>query len=314
MHRIIGKYQGPENSGPLLVVTAAVHGNEPAGVLALQSVFSMLEQQEPAFKGTLVGVVGNLQAYQQKMRFIDRDLNRAWIPEQIQRILHANPEHLAAEDREIKSLIQLFHELLETYRPEAMVLLDLHTTSADGGIFCIPSDDKAALRLAKALHAPVILQFFEGIEGPLLRYAVDGHFNYTAYAPKTIGVAFEAGQHEDPDSVQRAIAVIIHCLRATGCIEDDALPNPQEKILDAYSQALPKVTRLRYAHRIRPGDAFRMRPGYSNFQVIQDGEHLADDVCGPIRADQNGLILMPLYQAKGSEGFFVVEEVYPDLG
>ena len=310
MQRIIGKYKGPETSGPLLVVTAAVHGNEPAGVKALQSVFEMLEAQRPEFKGTMVGMIGNLQAYQQAMRFIDRDLNRAWIPEQIQRILHADPEHLAAEDREIKALIQLFHELLEAHRPEALILLDLHTTSADGGIFCIPSDDKAALRLAKALHAPVILHLFEGIEGPLLRYAVDGHFNYTAYAPKTIGVAFEAGQHEDPAAVQRAIAVIIHCLRAVGCIEEDALPNRQEQILDAYSRALPKVSSLQYAHHIRPGDAFKMRAGYSNFQKIKRGEHLADDVCGPINSEQDGMILMPLYQSKGSEGFFVIKEVF----
>jgi succinylglutamate desuccinylase len=64
---------------------------------------------------------------------------------------------------------------------------------------------------------------------------------------------------------------------------------------------------LKYVHRIQAGDQFKMRPGYINFQRIQQQEHLADDITGPIYAPMNGLILMPLYQSKGSDGFFIVE-------
>jgi succinylglutamate desuccinylase len=52
-----------------------------------------------------------------------------------------------------------------------------------------------------------------------------------------------------------------------------------------------------------------MRPGYVNFQPIQQGEHLANDTTGPVLAPEDGLILMPLYQPQGSDGFFVVQEI-----
>ena len=123
----------------------------------------------------------------------------------------------------------------------------------------------------------------------------------------TSGAAFEAGQHEDPLSVSRSIAAIVHCLRATGCIGAEDLQNPYESVLERYSERLPKVTRLRYVHHIRPGDAFRMRPGYVNFQPVRAGEHLAEDATGPILSPYDGLMLMPLYQPKGSDGFFIVE-------
>lgn len=54
-----------------------------------------------------------------------------------------------------------------------------------------------------------------------------------------------------------------------------------------------------------------MRPGYVNFQPIARGETLASDWRGPIRADESGLILMPLYQALGDDGFFVARVVRP---
>jgi succinylglutamate desuccinylase len=52
-----------------------------------------------------------------------------------------------------------------------------------------------------------------------------------------------------------------------------------------------------------------MRPGYANFQPIRRGEHLADDASGPVLAPEDGLILMPLYQSLGTDGFFLVQEV-----
>lgn len=313
MERIIGTYTGPE-PGALVIAFGAVHGNEPAGVRALEEVFRLLTQEQLvnpgfSFRGTLVGLIGNRQAFHSGQRFLDRDLNRMWLPATIRRIRQSETQMLQAEDLEIAELFDCIHEQIRNTRPEALVLLDLHTTSAEGGIFCIPSDDAASLRLAKELHAPVILGLMQGIEGGLLRFASGNHFAVGAHPQHSVGVAFEAGQHEDPLSVSRAIAAIIHCLRASGCIRPEDVDNRHISILETYSKLLPKVTRLRHVHALRPGDQFRMRPGYVNFQSIRRGEHLADDVEGPVLSPQDGLILMPLYQPKGSDGFFLVQEV-----
>lgn len=313
MKRIIGSYSDPE-PGALVVVFGAVHGNELAGVRALEEIFSMLEREPSVnpgftFRGKLLGLIGNRQALAGGQRFLRRDLNRMWSSANVHRIRHSDPGSLDAEDLECAEILDLLHEEIRETRPEALVLLDLHTTSADGGIFCIPSDDAASLRLAKALHAPVILGMLEGLEGTLLHFAAGNHFEISGYPKYSLGVAFEAGQHEDPLSVSRSIAAIVNCLRACGCIRQEDVDSRHEIILKTFSDPLPKVTRLRHIHHIRPGDAFRMRPGYLNFQPIRSGEHLADDTTGPILAPQNGRILMPLYQPLGTDGFFVVQDM-----
>jgi len=313
MNRIIGSFGG-ENPGALVLVFGALHGNEPAGVLALEKIFQMLseeakQREDFCFQGKLVGILGNRQAFLTKQRFIEKDLNRQWTPENIRRIEHNEATGIAAEDLEIAALLEVIHDEIQAFKPETLIVLDMHTTSAGGGIFCIPTDEKASLRLAKELHAPVILNLFEGVEGTLLRFAADGHLQSGGFPKHTFGAAFEAGQHDDPLSVTRSIAAIINCLRAAGNIQPEDLPGEYDAILLEYSRRLPKVTRLQHVHHIRPGDHFRMRPGYANFQPVQKGEHLADDVTGPIISSCAGLILMPLYQPKGSDGFFIVEEI-----
>lgn len=313
MERIIGTYTGPE-PGALVVVFGAVHGNEPAGVQALEEIFRMLEREPHVnpgfvFRGKLVGLIGNLQAYASGQRFLRRDLNRMWTSDNLKRIEHQGSTHLEAEDREMAELFACIHAEIRATRPEALILLDLHTTSAEGGIFCIPSDNPASLRLAKELHAPVILGMLDGLEGTLLHFSASNHFEIDGRPRYSVGAAFEAGQHDDPLSVSRSIAAIVNCLRAAGCIRAEDVDSRHESILKRFSDPLPKVTQLQHIHHIQPGDAFRMRPGYVNFQPIQRGEHLADDITGPVLAPQHGLILMPLYQPLGTDGFFVVREM-----
>ena len=52
-----------------------------------------------------------------------------------------------------------------------------------------------------------------------------------------------------------------------------------------------------------------MEPGFTNFQSVRRGELLAHDRIGAIKASETGLILMPLYQKLGNDGFFLVREV-----
>jgi hypothetical protein len=66
-----------------------------------------------------------------------------------------------------------------------------------------------------------------------------------------------------------------------------------------------------YRHHIEPEDAFRMRPGYRNFQPVRRGEVVADDVRGEVHVDQKARILMPLYQTLGQDGFFLMREFRP---
>jgi len=309
MKRIIGRYTGPDR-GPLLICFGGIHGNELAGVRALETVFNLLEHEpvlNPTFRfcGRIVGFRGNRLALSRRKRFYTQDLNRMWRSDLIRQLKYTHPADLRYEERELRELIEAVEREIAMYRPEKVIVLDLHTTTADGGIFGISTDDPESLRIAQELHAPVITGMLAGLQGTMLHY-----FNkQNIHAPEVVALGFEAGQHDDPLSVNRCIAAIINCMRTIGCVDADDVENRHDNLLMAYSKGLPKVAELRYVHHIQPNDEFRMAPNYHNFKPVKQDEILAHDRFGPIRAKEDALILMPLYQAQGSDGFFLVKEV-----
>ncbi len=306
--RIIGRYTGKKD-GPLLIVFGAMHGNEPAGVLALEQMFDMLEK-EPTnnpdfeFKGRLVGLTGNLKARKKNVRFLKKDLNRQWTLENVAKVKASLLEALDPEEQEMKELLEVVEAEIHDFKPSKIVFLDLHTTTAFGGIFSIPNHDPESLKIALELHAPVVKGLLKGIKGTTLHYFINENFK-----EEVVAVTFESGQHNEELSVKRAIAALTNCMRTIGCVQKEHVENRHDSILIEYSKSLPKITELVMIHDIQPGDNFQMKAGYKNFQSVKKGELLASDKHGEIRAESDGVILMPLYQQQGDDGFFLVREV-----
>ncbi len=297
---------------------AGMHGNEPAGVMALEIIFQLLEKEPRSnpdfhYKGKIIGLLGNTQAFQSGRRHTTKDLNRLWTMPHVRRVRKVHAEDLQGENREMKEILDILEDQISSYQPERIVLLDLHTTSAGGGIFSIATDEAESIRIAIELHAPVITGMLKGIQGTTLHFFNNENLRTLVpeLSPKVpvTGVAFEAGQHDDPLSVNRCIASIINCMRSVGSVNPEHVENRHDKLLQEYSKDLPKVAELVKVHNIGPLDEFSMLPGYHNFQPIYRGEHLANDRHGPILAPEDGLILMPLYQPQGSDGFFLIKEV-----
>ena len=306
--RIIGQHEGRER-GPLLIALGGMHGNEPAGIEALEIMFKLLEL-EPlsnpnfSFRGKFIGLRGNLAALETGQRFIKKDLNRQWTEENIRRIKSTPFEELEFEDREVKELLCYIEKTVAEYKPEKFVLIDLHTTTAFGGIFTIATDDPESVRIGIELHAPVIKGMLNGIHGTTLHY-----FNNKNFEPETVAVCFESGQHDENLSVNRAIAALTNCMRTIGCVNAEDVENRHDELLIEYSKELPKVAELITCHRLQNGDGFRMEPNYKNFQEVKRGELLAYDRNGVIKAKDNGRILMPLYQKQGDDGFFLIRPI-----
>lgn len=317
---IIGEFEG-EEKGPLIICLAGMHGNEPAGVMALKIIFQLLEKEpisNPQFhyKGKIIGLLGNTKAYREGKRHTIKDLNRLWTMKNFKRLQKMDANDLHSEDREMKELLDIMEDQIGSYQPDSIIMLDLHTTSAGGGIFSIATDRAESIRIAIELHAPVITGMLNGIQGTTLHFFNKENLRQLVptLSPEVAvtGVAFEAGQHNDPLSVNRCIASIINCMRSVGSVNPEHVENRHDQLLQEYSKDLPKVADLVKVHHIGLLDEFKMRPGYKNFQPIQRGEHLADDRHGPILAPEDGLILMPLYQPQGSDGFFLIKEVQPN--
>lgn len=307
MNRIIGAYIG-EQEGPLFLAIGGMHGNEKAGIKAIEILLEMLQQEEQInpnfiFSGQFVGLRGNLQALAQSERYIEKDLNRQFTPDNVKRIHQTPYSELTDEDLELKELLHIINQLIRQHQPKKLVLLDLHTTSSSGGIFSIVTDELRSLQIAVQLHAPVITGMLNGLNGTSLHY-----FSSLDLPLEVAAVAFEAGQHEDPLSIDRGISAMVNCLKSIGCVPRNVVESKHDDLLKNYARNLPKVVEFCYVHHIAPDDDFQMKPNYRNFQSVQKGEVLAKDKHGNILAKEDGLILMPLYQSRGEDGFFIVKE------
>lgn len=304
--RVVDRYEGKE-TGPLLICIGGMHGNEPAGIKAIEEIFRLL-QIEPSvnpgfqYRGNLVGLRGNLSALQEKKRYMQRDLNRMLTEGEVLRIKINEPGNRSLEDIEVIGLIDSVEAEIRRYNPPFTLILDLHTTTADGGIFTIAPSDEMSRQVALGLHAPVILGLSETLNGTTIEY-----FNKPALHQYCI--VFEAGQHDDPDCVYRSVAAIVNCMRSIGSVDIRDVDHRHDGLLISLSMGLPKVTRLIHHYRIKPEEIFRMNPGYQNFQQIRKGEVVASNEDGDIESPYDGMILMPKYQSQGEDGFFIVENL-----
>lgn len=302
--RIIGQYKG-DRPGPLVIALGGIHGNEGAGVAGLAAVFRLLHQHPPPrFCGQLLALCGNRRALARQQRYLEKDLNRQWTPENISRLRQADPASLQAEDSELRELIDLLAAVVASDAAERVYVIDLHTITAPGGAFVVPASHAESIRLGVELHAPVVLGMTEGLRGTTLHY-----FNDAAWGRPTVALSLEAGQHIDPRSQGRCTAAVLNLLRTVGCTPGWSVVDTYDQLLRADNQGLPRIMRMVYRHAVSPDDGFRMLPGFINFRRIRRGQPLANDCRGWVYAPCHGRILMPLYQAQGEDGFFIVTEV-----
>ena len=304
--RHIGRIRG-EVGHPTLVVLGATHGNEPSGALALQRVVDELQKDATGLCGEFFAMVGNRRALQEGKRFLRHDLNRHWQDERVERLRQAAGP-LEAEDLELQELEAELRGVLESTSGPVFAV-DLHTTSGPGPCFVVLDDSLKNREFALPVPSTIVVGLEEELSGTVT--------HYLARQGVTV-FGFEAGQHDDPTSVDRAEAAIWIALESSGVVEKGSRKEVDDgRLLLAEDRGpLPHVVEMRYRHGIEPEDEFRMHPGYRNFQPVSEGQALADDRHGAVTAPESGRILMPLYQKQGEDGFFIVrplKEIWLDI-
>jgi succinylglutamate desuccinylase len=270
-------------------------------VLALRRVLSTLRQLAPPFSGEMIAIAGNRQALRVGRRFLDRDLNRGWTPRGMEKAETNGASD--GEDREQGELILALRTALAG-ESEGIRVIDLHTTSADSIPFLTLGDTLRNREFARRIGLPLVLGIEEQIDGALLEVI-------TERGSVTLGI--EAGQHDDPASVDHHERAIWMALFAGGHVDPTYIPGARRMREDLRHArgGLPMVFEVRYRRPVEQGDGFRMRPNYVNFQRIVGGEEVARDGRGPVLAPEGGRIFLPLYQDQGDDGFFVVRDVHP---
>lgn len=299
IERVFGE-RGDPRRGPTVVGLAALHGNEPAGIVALERVLSALAGCD--LGGRFVGVIGNRSAYEANRRFVGRDLNRGWSDERCARTarpaLDSVPED--AEQREILTLLRRL--ACESQRP--LVVLDLHSMSGPGVPFSIAPDLLRNRPLLATLPVPTVLGLAEIIPDALLSWLCrSGHR----------GIAIEGGQHDDPETTGLLEACVWFALVEARLLSTSDVPDSARHRARLRAAALgnPPVVEIKHRHGVAIGDGFEMRPGYSNFTRVRAGEVVATDRRGPIETPRDGLMMLPRYQPEGDDGFFVAAPMTP---
>lgn len=300
--RLLAEFGDPSASWGL-VCLGGIHGNEPAGVRALARIRQRLEKDDTGLRGWFLGLAGNLQALRNRRRFLREDLNRSFTPERLERV-RRSAEGLVAEDVELRELDAEIQRILRVRAELPTRFLDLHTTSGPGPAWSVLDDTLRNRAFARGFPMPVVLGLEEQIGGTLA-------FHLASQGRVAIGV--ESGQHDDPRAVDRAEAVIWLALDSTGVLEPGSRPEVEHarRLLEDESRDLPDVVEVRYRHGISTEDRFRMADGWVNFQPVRKGELLGTSAAGEVRSPSDGLMLMPLYQAQGDDGFFVTQPVRP---
>lgn len=297
--RILGRY-GDDARGPLVLCVAGIHGNEPSGVHAVRRVIAKLAERRPAFHGRFLALSGNLPALEAGQRFVDRDLNRGWNVRRVARTLE-RPE--SVEDEQQAALLEILVPAIRE-APGPVYILDLHTTSSASPPFLTLGDSLETRQFGRKLGMPLVL----GIEEK-----IDAMVDYLEEFG-TIGIGIEAGQHEDPHSVDLHEAALWLSLVAAGCLPEDTDAADLEACRAEIKEArhgLAPVFEVIYRRAIAPEDDFRMTPGFENFAPVKLGQIVAHDVDGPIPTPMRGRLFLPLYQAQGDDGYFLVRSVRP---
>lgn len=298
LKRVIGHLKGV-NNGPTVVFFGGIHGNEPAGVIALKQVFEKLEGSKESLSGEFIGITGNLKALKREVRFIDEDLNRIWLPEQL-KVISQPYEGLNAEEEEMVELHSLIEQILGSSSPP-FYFIDLHTTSGETEPFIVMNDSLLNRSFTNNYPLPVILGIEEYLTGALL-----SHINEMGH----VAFGFESGQHFDEKAIDSARDFIEYTLGLVGfnSIENTLLDRTKAK-LQQYNEAPQRFYEIYYQHLIRKGALFKMLPGFVNFQYVPKGMSIAMNGDGLITVDKKRQLFMPLYQDKGYEGFYYIRSI-----
>lgn len=290
-----------DRPGPTLIAIAGIHGNERAGVEAARRVLATLERRAGVVSGELVALAGNLAAMREDRRYISRDLNRAWTEARVAEVAKKKARDREAEDTEQLELLHAVEEVKLRARGEVH-LLDMHTTSAQGVPFGLFGDTLRQRRFLCQLPLTIVMGLEEQVDGVLSAF-------FTGRG--CITCAVEGGQHTDPTSADNLEAALLLVAEAAGlfgsALHEEAAA--AHALLERRRGHLPRVMEVVERHAITPEDKFEMAPGFANLDRAREGQLLAHDRHGPIRAPRDGMVILPLYQGQGSDGFFWGREV-----
>jgi len=295
INRILFEIKG-NSKGPTIVFFGGIHGNEPAGIFALKSVLSKLD--EKIVNGNIYAISGNLKALEEGKRYIVKDLNRLWTVDGIDRLLQSH--RIVSEHQEQIEIYNLLNNIISENKGP-FYFIDLHTTSSKTLPFITINDAIINRKFSNQFPVPTVLGIEEYLSGPLLSY-----INTLGY----VSLGFESGQHDSKKAILNNISFINLVLEQANIIKlHDA--SEHYNVLKKGAQNLTETFEVIYLHKIKDSDDFEILPAFKSFETVKRGTLIALHNNKEVVARYNASIFMPLYQKRGNEGFFLIKKIPP---
>lgn len=296
VERMIGEIRGDED-GPTIVFFSGIHGNETAGVFALQETINKINPED--VKGSIYCISGNLEALGLNQRYVDKDLNRVWMEPNLKALNEIDQSN--NEDKEQLELLTLLKDILNENKG-SLYFIDLHTTSSKTTPFITINDNLINRRFSNQFPVPIVLGIEEYLNGPLLSY-----INTLGY----VSLGFESGQHDEINAITNCSAFIYLALEITNVLARENIPNYSSHYmrLKTESEKTTGFYEIIDLYPITDQENFKMINGFKNFQTVRKGIALASSDNITIKSKHNAKIFMPLYQPQGNEGFFIIRRI-----
>ena len=188
--------QGTSNESPQLLILGGIHGNEPCGTYAIDRFIEELEAGLWHLKqGSITLAYGNLEAIKGKTRYIDYNMNRMFgLP------------HIATDSIEYNRV-----RLLEKQFPQQTAILDLHSALSPALDFMLA--ETPAHHLAHALQPSYLISGWENFA------SVTGDTECYGLSMGIPAVTYEAGQHDDEQTLENAYQMLLRFLNHYSVIE-----------------------------------------------------------------------------------------------
>lgn len=255
-----------DKPGPTIAIFAGVHGNERAGILALQELIPKLS----ITRGKLFLAFANPPAIAKNVRMINKNLNRRFFK---------NNKGTEPEDSRARELMRVLDQ--------CDVLLDLHMSYDEADVpFAICED--SAFDVASILDVEIISTNWTKTEPG----GSDGYM----FSHNKIGVCVECGPiAKAAEYKDFAIKIVYQFLRYFDMTNVDVKLSTTPKRVIKSSHAVYKKT-----------ENFTLTKGLRNFDKLEPGQVIATEKDKKYRANADECIIFPHYGARVNEEAYII--------
>jgi predicted deacylase len=234
---------------PSVAVVAAIHGDEPCGVHAVERIL----EEDPPVREPAKLIVANERALDRGVRFVDEDMNRAF------------PGAPEADTHEARLAYRLGEEVA------GCRVLAMHSTQSHGEPFAVVDGvHDFAREIVPRLPVAALVDSANFVEGRIF-----------ASAPECVEV--ECGYQGSDQAAENAYSLTRAFLTAMGVLPGDT--QPREVPVFRLFERVPKTTGT--SHEVHVENFTRVDPGTA-FASVDGESRFADTEFYPVLMSANG--------------------------